>query len=276
MNKINKSVYLLILTIICALSVCGASWGVTVGQAVDNTNLIWTGNWYGETSDAHDGVDAAKGFNKNSINTLETTVKGPGTLKFYWKYSGQGGLVFIESNVGSLVYAPITGLNTGTYSDGHYYAGKSWEQVTYHVGTGTHNVHWSLYSSRYDPGSGFYMYSDAYGFLDQVRWIPAPKVTSTTPKNGANGISRTSIIAIKFSEKIGKSSNWSKIAVKNKYGHAVSTTKWIRGNTLYIKTNSKRSSYSYYSVYIPASAVKDSVGNNLATKYSFKFKTGRY
>jgi autotransporter family porin len=104
----------------------------------------------------------------------------------------------------------------------------------------------------------------------------APKVTSTTPKNKATGISRSSTIAIKFSENIKASTYWSKIYIKDKYGKKVSISKWIKGNTLYIKTTRKRLSYSYYTVYIPAYAVKDYTGNKLATRYTFKFKTGKY
>lgn len=103
----------------------------------------------------------------------------------------------------------------------------------------------------------------------------APKVISTYPKNYATGVSRTSTISIKFSEKIKSSINWSKIKVVNKYGRSVSIKKWISGNTLYIKTIYKRTSYSYYRVYIPSGAVKDYAGNN-NQGYYFKFKTGRY
>ncbi|MGB9978606.1 Ig-like domain-containing protein [Methanobacterium sp.] len=101
----------------------------------------------------------------------------------------------------------------------------------------------------------------------------APKITSTYPKNGATGISRTSTIKIKFSEKIKASTYWSKIYVKNKYGSKVSISKSITGNYLYIKTTHKRSSYSYYTVYIPYKAVKDYAGNKLAKSYTFKFRT---
>ena len=105
--------------------------------------------------------------------------------------------------------------------------------------------------------------------------IIPPKITSTYPKNGAAGISRTSTIKIKFSEKIKKSINWTKIYVKNKYGKVKITKKWVSGNYLYIKTK-KRISKKYYTVYIPTSAVKDYAGNKLAKKYTFKFKTGKY
>ena len=102
-----------------------------------------------------------------------------------------------------------------------------------------------------------------------------PKVSTTSPKNGATKVSRTAKIAIKLSENIKASVNWSKIVVKNSYGKAVKISNWISGNTLYIKTNTKLNSYSYYTVYIPKSALKDYVGNNF-TGYTFRFKTGKY
>ncbi|MGB9977946.1 PQQ-binding-like beta-propeller repeat protein [Methanobacterium sp.] len=114
------------------------------------------------------------------------------------------------------------------------------------------------------------VYTEKYT-IDKI----APKKVSVYVKRYASGYSRTGTIAIKLNENIKTSINWSKVIVKNKYGKTVSITKWIKGNTLYIKTNSKRSSYSYYTVYIPKSAVKDYAGNNFAG-YSFKFKTGKY
>ncbi|MEL7669668.1 Ig-like domain-containing protein [Methanobacterium sp.] len=105
----------------------------------------------------------------------------------------------------------------------------------------------------------------------------APKVTLTTPKNGAAGVSRTSTITIKFSENIKSSVNWSKIYIKNmNTGQIVFIGKSISGNTLSIKMTYKRYPSKWYQVYIPAKAVKDSAGNNLAAGYIFKFKTGIY
>ena len=105
----------------------------------------------------------------------------------------------------------------------------------------------------------------------------APKVSITNPKNRASGVSRTATIKIKFSENIKASTKWSKIYIKNlKTGKTVSIRKSISGNTIYIKMTLKRYAYNWYQVYIPASAVKDSAGNNLAAGYKFSFKTGRY
>jgi hypothetical protein len=105
----------------------------------------------------------------------------------------------------------------------------------------------------------------------------APKVTLTTPKNGATGVSRTATITIKFSENIKSSLNWSKIYIKNmNTGQIVFISKSISGNKLSIKMTYKRYPSKWYQVYIPAKVVKDSAGNNLAAGYIFKFKTGKY
>lgn len=106
----------------------------------------------------------------------------------------------------------------------------------------------------------------------------APKVVSTYPKKDARGVSRTKNIIIKFSENIKASVNWSKIYIKNlKTGKKVKIAKkWISGNKLYLKMSSRRYAYNWYSVYIPAYAVKDYAGNKRAVRYTFKFKTGRY
>lgn len=104
-----------------------------------------------------------------------------------------------------------------------------------------------------------------------------PKVSSTNPKNNAAGFSRTATISIKFNENIKTSTYWSKIYIKNmKTGKTAVISKSIKGNTLYIKMSSKRYAYTWYQVYIPKAALKDSSNNNLAAAYAFKFKTGKY
>lgn len=120
---------------------------------------------------------------------------------------------------------------------------------------------------------------DAQQLFKSVKIIDRtpPKVSSTNPKNGAIGFSRTATIAIRFSENIKTSTYWPKIYVKNlKTGKIVQITKIIRGNMLYIKMSSRRYAYNWYQVYIPKAAVKDYAGNNLASYCTFKFKTGKY
>jgi methionine-rich copper-binding protein CopC len=104
----------------------------------------------------------------------------------------------------------------------------------------------------------------------------APKIISTTPNNQKTGFSRTEIITIKFNENIKKSTNWSKIQMKNlTQGKKVSITQKIKGNTLYIKMIFLRYTHNMYQITIPQAAIQDNTNNNLQKKYTFKFKTGK-
>ncbi len=115
------------------------------------------------------------------------------------------------------------------------------------------------------------VYSVIY-IIDKI----APKVVLTNPKNSATGFSKTGTIAIKFSEIIKSSSNWSKIYIKNlTTGKVAPITTSITGNTVNIKTTKTRYAYNLYEVIIPASSVKDIAGNNLSQNYIFRFKTGK-
>jgi hypothetical protein len=104
----------------------------------------------------------------------------------------------------------------------------------------------------------------------------APKMTLAYPKNKTTGVSRTKTLYLKFSENLKTSINWSKVYIKNlKTSKKISVSKLIKGNILYLKT-SKRTAYTWYQIYIPASAVKDNAGNNLAKGFTINFKTGKY
>ncbi|WP_158304899.1 outer membrane protein assembly factor BamB family protein [Methanobacterium lacus] len=101
----------------------------------------------------------------------------------------------------------------------------------------------------------------------------APKITTTTPIINTKGVALTTPITIKFSEKISKGTNFSRIYIKNiSTGKVTQTTVTISGNTLTIKMLKTRLKRNNYEVYIPTNAVKDLAGNN-NTKYLLNFKT---
>ncbi|UTB33877.1 MAG: Ig-like domain-containing protein [Methanobacterium sp. ERen5] len=103
-----------------------------------------------------------------------------------------------------------------------------------------------------------------------------PKIISTTPTNLKTNVSKKTTLAVKFSENIKNSTYFNKITIKNlKTNKYVNITKSISGNTVYIKTDTTRIAYTWYQVTIPKSATKDYAGNNLASTYTFKFKTGK-
>jgi len=101
-----------------------------------------------------------------------------------------------------------------------------------------------------------------------------PTVTKTNPVNNAVNFSLTAPITITFSENIKAGPNYSGIYVKNTIsGVKVAITKTISGNTLTIKQTTNKLYNTPYQVYLPAGAVKDTTGNNLAKSYTYKFTT---
>ncbi|UTB31590.1 MAG: chitobiase/beta-hexosaminidase C-terminal domain-containing protein [Methanobacterium sp. ERen5] len=103
-----------------------------------------------------------------------------------------------------------------------------------------------------------------------------PKVVSTTPRNGGNGVSRPGSIILRFSEHINFGVNWSKVYLKNvKTGKLVAIKQLIKGNNLIINTRLKQNLNTSYTVYIPSSAVKDDAGNFMTKGYIKNFKTGK-
>jgi predicted outer membrane repeat protein len=104
----------------------------------------------------------------------------------------------------------------------------------------------------------------------------APKVISTKPKNHSRGVSLTTVIILKFNEKISKTTKFSKIHIKNlTTGKFTHTTTKLSGNTITIKMIRSRLSHNHYQVIIPTSAVKDKAGNT-NKKCLINFKTRRY
>ena len=264
----------------------------TLGQALDNTKLKWTTTptdkwyyypWNGTKTESHDGVDAAEVLSLNNgdspvFSKLQTTVYGPGTIKFYWMkyyYVSTQDFTYVNAYGSCLFYFKD---NTKTiYSMDKFSKNSAWSQKSYTMGAGKHILTWNTilncpYNTDSDPT--YWHWNGLNAYVDQVQWIPAPKISTTTPTNLKTGVSRTSTIAIKFNENIKTSTYYSNIKVKNlTTGKYVTITKTISGTTLNIKT-SKRSANTWYLVTIPKAAVKDYASNNLAANYIFKFKTG--
>ena len=131
----------------------------SIGEAVDNTALQWTtgGNaaWFGQNTVYYYGNSAAQsGKIGNNQNTwVQTTVTGPGTVKFYWKVSSEQNGDTLNFYIDSSLKARISG-NT------------SWSQKTYTIYSGTHTLKW-MYTKNRATTRG----SDA-GWLDRVVYTP--------------------------------------------------------------------------------------------------------
>src|SRR5262249_23229837 len=115
---------------------------VDIGEAVDNTNFVWTTStapWIGQRSVTHDGVDAAASapIRDSSETYMETTIDGPGALFFWWKVSSEQNFDFLSFRVDGQELASISGQ-------------VDWQQRGYELAAGSHTVRW-LYAK--DGGS---------------------------------------------------------------------------------------------------------------------------
>jgi len=138
------------------------SWGTdrTLADAVDSFLTYTTGdasNWVVGGDGCFDVDDAKSGdLDYGQSNRLQTTVEGPGTVKFWWKtYTNEGGANELEFWI------------DGVWKGG-IYGEQGWEQKTFTVtGTGTHTLKWTFTrSSEYD----------GWGWVDRVEWSgPLPQ-----------------------------------------------------------------------------------------------------
>ncbi|VGO13254.1 Mannosylglucosyl-3-phosphoglycerate phosphatase [Pontiella desulfatans] len=128
-------------------------------EALDN-HLDWTtggsSNWFVQTVDTGDGVDAARSGSIADKETswLETSVAGPGTLTFQWKVSSEDrfdGLAFMVDGNDELV------LNGEV----------DWTEASYQIeDNASHVLRWEYYKdSTLSTG-------EDCGWLDQVLWMP--------------------------------------------------------------------------------------------------------
>jgi predicted outer membrane repeat protein len=237
------------------------------GNAIYNyySTMDASDNWWGDNNGPSIGNDVV-GLTipswlvlKLSANPISIQYNSHSTIIADLRYDNLGSLAggYLPNGI------PVTfTTNLGTINPSSTFNGIATSILTSGGTGGTATISTYLDSQ---PVSTFVIIKDT---------IP-PKISSTSPKNGAKGISRTATIAIKFSEKIKNSSFWSKIMVKNSKGQTVKISKSISGTTLNIKTRTKRTANSWYTVTIPRAAIKDLAGKNLQANYTFKFKTGK-
>src|SRR6185503_9232079 len=93
---------------------------MTLAEALDTvgTPLAWNtwsyssvGQWTGQSSLTHDGVDAAQSGTiiDNGCSNLQTGVNGPGTLSFWWKVSSETNYDALRFYVNGVELARISG-----------------------------------------------------------------------------------------------------------------------------------------------------------------------
>lgn len=139
-----------------------------LGNAVDNTNLVWTtGGDAGWITNAttFDGVDsAASGFiGPNQISWIETAVTGPGTLSFWWASSSDlfdPLQLYIDDEPVDLISGPTI----------------QWQYRRHEIEAGNHVLRWEYSRGSFPDGLNRV-------FLDQVKYATGPEIPLGTALN---------------------------------------------------------------------------------------------
>ena len=142
-------------------SATAAAWVVNT----ETTDLVFSSGdttpWYLQPSVSRDGIAYQSGAISNDQSSwLETTVNGPGGIRFWWKVSSFNSLTF---SVDGVTQASISGE-------------VDWQQKSYVIPTGSHTLRWS-----YSAGAASYTgYKDA-AWLDQIAFEAGSNVDVTPP-----------------------------------------------------------------------------------------------
>jgi len=129
-----------------------------LGTGVDLPGLTWTtgGNatWINQRAVTHDRVDAAQSgrVGHRGSSWIETTVTGPGTLRFWWK---------VSSEPNDRLRLLVDGRQKARIS-----GQTAWQRPVIRLGPGTHVLRWS-YSKNASVTAG-----RDRGWLDQVQFVP--------------------------------------------------------------------------------------------------------
>jgi alpha-tubulin suppressor-like RCC1 family protein len=132
------------------------------GDALNATNLAWSsgGNapWFVQTASTYDGVAAMQSGSiyAGQQSTLQTTVTGPGTLKFWW-----------AAWYCSVYNTNYLGFSINGAEQSRCFSGTlQWSQQTIYLGDGVQMLQWIFY--EFDPGDC--PPGTDYGLLDEVNY----------------------------------------------------------------------------------------------------------
>ena len=139
-----------------------ANYVMPLSEAIDNaSHSVVTfgvqGGWMGQMATSHTGGDAAQSQDAgdSQSGTMQTSLRGPGSLTFYWKVSSESGYDLLTFSVDGAVQSTISG-------------DVDWQQVIYPLGDGLHVIQWT-YSKNSSVSSG----SDC-GWVDDVQFSGSP------------------------------------------------------------------------------------------------------
>ena len=136
----------------------------TLVEALDWPGQEWTASgpapWAGQVFISNDAQDAARSgpIDDDQQSLLETTVTGPGTLRWWWKVSSESGWDHLRFHFRGEAQFGISGE-------------RDWEERSFYVPPGTHAVQWG-YSKDRSGSDG----QDA-AWVDQITFEPSTGLT---------------------------------------------------------------------------------------------------
>ncbi len=128
-----------------------------LGEAVDNTQLVWTtggsANWFDQSSFYYYDVDAARtGYITAGQQTyIQSTVTCSGTFAFYWKVSSENGCDHLRFYIDGNEQNAISGA-------------VDWTKMSYFIPAGIHTLKW-VYAKDGSVDTG-----NDCGWLDKVEF----------------------------------------------------------------------------------------------------------
>jgi uncharacterized delta-60 repeat protein len=164
---------------------------LTLGEALDAPQLLWTtdgaANWFAQTTNTHDGVDAAQSgaIWPMQESWLETSVVGPVPLSFWWKF--QGDSAFLRFYTNGVLVADLAGA-------------VDWQVWNGTLGTGTQVLRWNYVC--FGPSGP--------GWVDQVSFSPpnSPPVIVAQPTNQTVEVGGTGTFTVTATNGLPLSYQW--------------------------------------------------------------------
>lgn len=163
---------------------CAVDEGGTVEPAhsalykvIDPQELVFTHGgtapWFEQGTVTYDGIGAYQSgaIGNSQSSWMETTVNGPGAVRFRWKVSSE--------QYGDRLWLDVDGISVGQIR-----GEVDWQQQAFQLGEGSHTLRWTYSTNSYTLSGA------NAGWVDQIIFEPAnapdvlPPATTATPAGG--------------------------------------------------------------------------------------------
>ena len=133
---------------------------MTIGESMNAPYLVWNADlgapWIVQTNVTHDGDAAAQSgaIGHSDVSWMETTVVGPGTVRFWWKVSSQTNADVLSFSVDGATWAQSSG-------------DTDWQRMSFAIPGGEVTLRWTY------TKDGSVVAGADRGWVDEVDFVPA-------------------------------------------------------------------------------------------------------